>query len=393
MLDNEADQPPVKLSKFCALRPEYVFLMSETPRGVCFCLYHSNFIQCAESLHKNIPEIPDYCNYELVEFLVCDVPTRNCYFKTCEKCSCATINKKIKLIAKQSRSNSKKVKWMKWVKDDVANRFQNHAQEGSQDQLIQYFLSIYPKFLQHFYIKREQEKEFAVHRKRAQSDQHLSECVLQIDFAENFKCESQDEVQQAHYNQKQISIFTTAVHHAQSTHCKVIASDNTHHGKETLVAYLYTIFKELSPLIKTVNVWSDGPSSQFKNKFIAAIIPVFEVKFGVKIVWNFFASSHGKSCIDGIGAAVKSKVKKLILARTVIVNDTNDFVAAFKQNSDSKIDLIEVNDLAIDKINKTLNLTEVFAKAPAVRDISKFHKLLFVNKKAKGFIISADAVA
>lgn len=154
---------------------------------------------------------------------------------------------------------------------------------------------------------------------------------------------------------------------------------------------MYTIFTELSPTIKTVNIWSDGPSNQFKNKFIAAIIPVFEHKFGVTIRWNFFATSHGKSCIDGIGAAVKSKVKQLVLAREVIVNDTKDFVAAFKKDSQSKIDLIELNDADIDKINDMLKLSELFAKAPAVRDISKFHKLMFLNNKVKGFVISADS--
>lgn len=96
---------------------------------------------------------------------------------------------------------------MKWVKDETANRFQNRTEEGSQEKLINYFLSIYPKFLQHFFVKREQEKTFTAHRKRVDSDHHLAECVLQIDFAENFKCENQDEVQQAHYNQKQVRLL------------------------------------------------------------------------------------------------------------------------------------------------------------------------------------------
>lgn len=110
----------------------------------------------------------------------------------------------MKLIAEQSSNEKKKVKWMKWTKDETANRFQSSTVEGSLAELMGYFLSIYPKFLQHFYVKREQEKTFNEQRKRIDSDEHLCECILQIDFAENFKCESQDEVQQAHYNQKQV---------------------------------------------------------------------------------------------------------------------------------------------------------------------------------------------
>lgn len=93
---------------------------------------------------------------------------------------------------------------MQWIKDETANRFQNCSEKGPRNKLVDYFLSIYPKFLKHSYVKREQEKAFTADRKRVNSDQHLSEAILQVDFAENFKCECQDEVQQAHYNQKQV---------------------------------------------------------------------------------------------------------------------------------------------------------------------------------------------
>lgn len=93
---------------------------------------------------------------------------------------------------------------MQWTKDETANRFQNCSKEGTQDELVKCFLSIYIKFLKHSYVKREQEKAFTADRKRVNSDQHLDEALLQIDFAENYKCECQDEVQQAHYNQKQV---------------------------------------------------------------------------------------------------------------------------------------------------------------------------------------------
>ncbi len=184
-------------------------------------------------------------------------------------------------------------------------------------------------------------------------------------------------------------MFTTALHHAKLTNSRVIVSDNTHHTKETVVAYLYTIFKDLPSTIKIVKVWSDGPSSQFKNKYIAAIIPLFERIFQLKIVWNYFATSHGKSCIDGIGAAVKSKVKGLILSREAIVNNTTEFVAAFNLKK-SKIGLVELTDIDINRINGQLKLDDVFASACTVRDISKFHQIIFLNGKAKGFITSAD---
>lgn len=159
--------------------------MSETPRNVCFCLYHTNFIQCATSLHKYIPELPNY-GPKLTELLVCDAPTRECYFKTCTKCKTSKIDKRIRLIAKRSSDESKTVKWHRWVKDESANRFQNCTENGSRKELVDYFLSIYPKFLKHSYVKREQEKGFTADRKRVTSDQHFNEALLACNYAPCF---------------------------------------------------------------------------------------------------------------------------------------------------------------------------------------------------------------
>lgn len=109
----------------------------------------------------------------------------------------------------------------------------------------------------------------------------------------------------------------------------------------------------------------------------------------MKIIWNFFATAHGKSCIDGIGAAVKSKVKGLILSREAIVNNTKDFVSAFNSKK-SKIGLVELTDIDIDKINAHLNLSALFATAPTIREISKFHQMQSCNKRVKGFLTSED---
>lgn len=175
----------------------------------------------------------------------------------------------------------------------------------------------------------------------------------------------------------QISLFTFAIHHTKNTFPGVIASDNTQHTKETLVAYLHTVFLKLPPTVKVVKIWSDGPYQQFKNKFIAAIIPVFEKKFDLKIIWNFFATAHGKGCIDGIGAAVKKKVRTLVLSEEVIVNRSDDFVDAFNSRQ-SEVDVIEMTSQEIEKINDDLKLTEIFSKAP----ISKVY-LPFTNYDQK----------
>lgn len=172
-------------------------------------------------------------------------------------------------------------------------------------------------------------------------------------------------------------------------HSKVFVSDNTDHSKKTIVAYLYKIFCKLPKNIKRLKIWSDGPSAQFKNKFIASILTLFEGLFPLRIVWNYFATSHGKGCVDGLGAVAKHRVRRMVLTRKAIVNSASDFVAAFNLEN-SCIEVSEVSNFEIDQINADLEIECVFADADPVNKISSFHQLQVENDKIMGFSTSKD---
>ena len=93
------------------------------------------------------------------------------------------------------------------------------------------------------------------------------ERFMQVDFSENYTCMYQDDIQSAHWKQDQVSLFTAAISFNGKQHSKVIASDNLDHGKDAVVAYVDYLLDTLPASVKTVSVWSDGPSSQFKNDF------------------------------------------------------------------------------------------------------------------------------
>jgi len=40
-------------------------------------------------------------------------------------------------------------------------------------------------------------------------------------------------------------------------------------------------------------------------KFVASLIPWLSKKLGLKIDWNYFPTSHGKGCVDGIEGSIK----------------------------------------------------------------------------------------
>lgn len=204
--NHHGNEPQVKLSKFSSLRPEHVKLVGSTPRDVCVCQYHANFFECCKTLHDNVPGFPNYA--DVTNLLVCEKPTQDCWFKKCKGCSTTKTNKKLLRLV-ETADKRKIVKCMRWMKDDTTNRTQKQAESGTIAKLMSYFGDIYPKFLQHKYVRRIQAECFTRDRTTVAAEANSNVALLQIDFAENYKCEAQDEVQAAHYNQKQVRKIRT----------------------------------------------------------------------------------------------------------------------------------------------------------------------------------------
>lgn len=184
-------------------------------------------------------------------------------------------------------------------------------------------------------------------------------------------------------------MFTNALKFQREFRQGVFASDNTDHSKVSTITYLYKLLHLLPPEIKRLHIWSDGPTSQFKNRYIAAAMVLLEDLFPLKIVWNFFATSHGKGCVDGLGAVVKHRVRRMILAKKAIVNNATDFVSAFNAEATS-IQVTEVSDSEITNVNYELELEFVFANAVNVPNITSFHQLQVKNGKVIGFVTSEE---
>lgn len=75
-------------------------------------------------------------------------------------------------------------------------------------------------------------------------------------------------------------------------------------------------------------MWSDGPTSQFKNRFVAASFPLLEDKYKVQLDWNFFATANGKGPVDGIGGTLKRQVWMSVKSRRSMVRNAYEFLQA-----------------------------------------------------------------
>lgn len=362
-------------------------LTSEHPHNMCMCQYHENVIEAVAALHKCVPTLPDYKN-GFIQLFLCEGSSMNCWFSTCKNCTGITIEK-----LKEHFGNiplNSNARWMVWRKSTVSKRTEKCEENGTLADLAIHLSALSPQFLRHSFIKRSQSDTFNLIDRPMASDSKFPDVgLLQIDFAENFVCEQQDEVQNAHWYQRQLTLFTTAFYFNNDFQSKVFVSDLLNHTKDSIVPFLYKLLAEFPRSMKVLRIWSDGPSSQFKNKFIAAIIPQFEKLFNIKIYWNYFATSHGKGCIDGIGATTKMIVRKHIRSRDCIVNNSADFVKAFNLTT-SKIGIEEVSEREICEINKTLNVTAVYSSAQNIREIASMHQIQVINNKIITHITSSQ---
>lgn len=213
--------------------------------------------------------------------------------------------------------------------------------------------------------------------------------LIQVDFSENYTCVHQDEVQSAHWHQAQVSLFTAAIYHFGVVNPVVIASDILDHSKETVVCYVSHLLDNNPSGITKVEMWSDGPSSQFKNRFVAAALYNLETKYHIKIKWNFFAISHGKGPLDGIGGTLKRVVFDQVKRRRCQVTDAATFVEAAKQ-SGTTVNVFHLTESDISKRNDSLSLKRTWEKAPELPEIKKFHCIAVANSNPEGFVLSGD---
>ena len=220
-------------------------------------------------------------------------------------------------------------------------------------------------FLWHCFIKDQQHSAFDAQRRNGDK-------LLQIDFSENYSCTQQNEVQSAHWNKKQITIFTAVFWSQDTTKSYAVISDNHDHCKVAVFAFLKTIFQDLkwAGLIANgdkIDLWSDGAASQFKNRFTLSTIEIFNATFDIAITWNFFASYHGKGAVDDVGGRLK-QAANLHMRRGHVVSDLKSFVDAA---SNSRIVVKSVPNELIEQRGKEVE--PHFARARRIAGIQKLH--------------------
>lgn len=107
----------------------------------------------------------------------------------------------------------------------------------------------------------------------------------------------------------------------------VTVCDDNCHEPNAIWAHLLPVIKhakEIKPDIKIIHFFSDGPTSQYRQKKNFFLLNLFTQKLKLSYAtWSFSEAGHGKSLADGIGGSVKRQLDQRVSYGEDVTNATD----------------------------------------------------------------------
>ncbi|XP_060597247.1 uncharacterized protein LOC132751142 [Ruditapes philippinarum] len=150
------------------------------------------------------------------------------------------------------------------------------------------------------------------------------------DFAENYRCCHQDEIQSAYYQYQQVTIHPIVAYYrcdkCEDIVCEsavFISGDLVHdaYADEQFTRSYEEYLKETGMEIEKEVLFSDGCASQYKSK-----LPFYFLsKHGSNFERAYFGSRHGKGPCDGVGGVVKKSAETFVKGRQGVIRTPKEF--------------------------------------------------------------------
>lgn len=369
----KTDNPGVKIGKslFASLRPPHIVPISEKDHNVCCCKYHENFDLLCSGVKGSV-DLPD--TKTLLNMTVCDPESVKCYLGECTSCN----NTVSKLADHFFRNFGSDASFSIYQWNDKQRK---EVIEMSASSIKSEWSSQLNMLKRHAYIAKVQ----LVQRKHLASNLKENEVILHEDFSENFAIKQQNEIMAAHWDQHGATVFTAILTTKTKTYSYAVISDENRHDKFSVLAFNRAILKLASSEgvnIDNVHFFSDGAGSQFKNRFnLSTLVEPSLLHTSTKAVdWSFFATSHGKGAVDGVGGTVKRAVWHRVLRNKVIVNSSEAFADVAK-GCCPNINVLHISSSEIEAVRK--ELTEMWSENSPLPlpDIRSFHFFRGVNSQ------------
>jgi len=237
-----------------------------------------------------------------------------------------------------------------------------------------------PRFREHSYRVYHQNDS----KQRMKADLSQTECLVEMDFSENYLCKYGSEVQSVHFgaSKHQVTLHTAVLYYCKNTTHEIgcesfcTMSESLRHDASAVWAHLQPIMKFVSdnlPSVDTIHIWSDGPTTQYCNKRNFSIFSQIGSLWRYNVAsWNFTESGHGKGPADGVGGCIKRYADSLV-AHGHDITSADELVSALKEKVSTHLFLIQDADIS------TIDEQFDTSKVKPLKGTMKLHQLTWTR--------------
>ncbi|KAK7106653.1 uncharacterized protein [Littorina saxatilis] len=315
--------------------------MSQAKLRQCLCEYCTNVSLKLDTVKAVATQRREYqCvitnERAAVRIITCDPKQKSCCYSTCQQCSADLMD--VYLQPLRDADQGDLMKWYRWenqmrvIRGQPVSRKCLVTKVGDLATLLEE-LKAEVKFLsQHLFRADWQHRQFTTLRNATPFPQETVMMVL--DFAENFTCQYQQEVQAAHWHHDTVTLHPIVAYYkcpaceTTTTESLVFISNDGKHDFHAVQAFMVKTVDHLQQerglTINHIVQWTDGCAAQYKSKGPFADISRALEDFGATLERNFFGSRHGKGPSDGESAVVKNHMMTAIVAENAVVTSAED---------------------------------------------------------------------
>lgn len=232
-------------------------------------------------------------------------------------------------------------------------------------------------------LKGHQERIRSQYREVRNEKESLSSCptkaIFHLDWSTNLKIQQSRQSQAAFFFDKQVALHPIVIWQNGGTSSICTISDHTSHKAAATWVGLNICLKTIvSEGYTEIVIISDSPTSQYRNRFIVALLEHFVLSSSaiLSVKWIYLEAGHGKGAADGVGAAVKLKMKN-ILARA---NNTDWSAAELKssyEKDDQTVKLVMYDKQDVEEVKRS----EAYQSASKVENIGSCHEIIVTKSK------------
>ena len=324
---------------FYKLKPRNVKTISKTNRRCCLCTVCCNVALKVESVNNFIigksKTLKSITKKDAANLTLCaydeDYPDALCLNQECAKCGQHQLQDHYKEILE--KYGGTELTYHRWetillpAKDGSTKRCMSCVQRKTD----------FKDFMKEF--ERDIKASWQMSQlEKCKESMTQNDAVIIMDFAENYTCRFQNEVQSAFWDSNQITIHPMMTYYmvkdADSLklrkHSVIGVSNDLKHDAHAVLKFREILLKKLEDEIQNltmINEWTDGCACQYKGKIAFADISNDKHKIQRK----FFETSHGKNVCDGLGATVKNVCYQAVISGKKVISTADDLFEYCKE--------------------------------------------------------------